>query len=75
MDKPVVKELIQDELTTEKIISELKQILENTSKQNQIFEDYAILKTLLATGGNASKNAAEIIFNYLNKTAISSKAV
>jgi lipid-A-disaccharide synthase len=75
MDKPVVKELIQDDLTTENIIAELKQILENPSKQNQIFEDYATLKILLATGGNASKNAAEIIFNYLNKTAISSKAV
>lgn len=75
MDKPVVKELIQDDLTTKSIIAELKQILENPSKQNQIFEDYAKLKTLLATGGNASKNAAEIIFKYLNKPAISSKAV
>jgi len=66
MNKPVVKELIQDDLTTENIITELKQILENDSKQNQIFEDYETLKTLLATGGDASKNAAQIIFSYLN---------
>ena len=65
MDKPVVKELIQDDLTTEKIIAELKQILENPSKQNQIFEDYATLKNLLASGGDASKNAANIIFSFI----------
>jgi len=75
MDKPVVKELIQDDLTTEKIIAELKQILENPSKQNQIFEDYASLKSQLASGGNASNNAAEIIFNYLKTPTISSKVV
>jgi lipid-A-disaccharide synthase len=66
MDKPVVKELIQNDLTTENIINELKQILENESKQNQIFEDYTTLKSLLATGGNASKNAAKIIYTFLN---------
>jgi lipid-A-disaccharide synthase len=73
MDKPVVKELIQDDLTTEKIIAELKQILENSSKQNQIFEDYASLKSQLDSGGNASNNAAKIIYSFLNPP-ISSKA-
>ncbi len=65
MNKPVVRELIQADLTTENIISELKIILENSSKQHQIFEDYATLKRLLATGGNASNNAATIIYNFL----------
>jgi lipid-A-disaccharide synthase len=65
MDKPVVKELIQNDLTTENIITELNAILNNTSKQGQIFDDYVTLKNLLATGGNASKNAADIIFNYI----------
>jgi len=73
MDKPVVKELIQDDLTTKSIIAELKQILENPSKQNQIFEDYASLKNQLASGGNASNNAAKIIYSFLNPP-ISSKA-
>lgn len=61
MDKPVVKELIQHDLTTENIMTELNSILNNESKQHQIFEDYATLKKLLASGGDASKNAAEII--------------
>jgi len=75
MDKPVVKELIQDDLTTESIIAELKQILENPAKQNQIFEDYAKLKNLLDSGGDASNNAAEIILNYLKITSISSEVI
>jgi lipid-A-disaccharide synthase len=62
MDKPVVKELIQHDLTTENIMTELNSILNNESKQHQIFEDYATLKKLLASGGDASKNAAEIIY-------------
>jgi lipid-A-disaccharide synthase len=62
MDKPVVKELIQNDLTTENIMTELNSILNNESKQHQIFEDYATLKKLLASGGDASKNAAEIIY-------------
>ena len=72
-NKPVVKELIQNDLTTKNIIAELKQILENDSKQNQIFGDYTTLKSLLATGGNASKNAAKIIYTFLNPPT-SSKA-
>jgi lipid-A-disaccharide synthase len=64
MDKPVVKELIQDDLTTENIITELNDILDNTTKQHQIFEDYATLKKLLASGGDASKNAADIIYGF-----------
>ena len=62
MDKPVVKELIQHDLNTENIMTELNSILSNESKQHQIFEDYATLKKLLASGGDASKNAAEIIY-------------
>jgi lipid-A-disaccharide synthase len=71
MNKPVVKELIQNDLTTENIISELKMMLENPSKQHQIFEDYAQLKNILASGGDASNNAAKIIFEYLKPPSIS----
>ena len=62
MDKLVVKELIQHDLTTENIMTELNSILNNESKKLQIFEDYFTLKKLLATGGDASKNAAELIY-------------
>jgi lipid-A-disaccharide synthase len=65
MDKQVVKELIQNDLTTENIIKELIDILNESSKQDQIFEDYNSLKNILASGGDASKNAANIIFSFI----------
>lgn len=67
MDKEVVKELIQDELTVENLTYELKLLLTNEVKQQQLKEDYAALKKLLSRGGHASANAAESIYTYLNK--------
>ncbi len=61
MDKPVVKELIQDELNEKKLVEELSLLLHNKEKMNTITEDYANLKTLLTFGGNASANAAREI--------------
>lgn len=63
MDKEVVKELIQSELTTENIIRELESILDNSPKRMKIESDYRALKQILSKGGNASRNAAEIIVN------------
>ncbi|HMG83857.1 MAG TPA: lipid-A-disaccharide synthase [Ferruginibacter sp.] len=65
MDKEVVKELIQDELTVENVTKELKDILYNTQKQQQLQQDYTALKHLLSQGGNASANAAKSIYNFL----------
>ena len=65
MDKEVVKELIQDDLTVENITVELNEILFNKNKQMQLEIDYANLKTLLSKGGNASANAALSIYNFL----------
>jgi lipid-A-disaccharide synthase len=65
MDKEVVKELIQDELTVENIRAELDKILFDANKQRQLQDDYAALKRLLSEGGNASANAAKSIHNYL----------
>ena len=64
MDKPVVKELIQQEMTTQKCISELKELLENTTRRQQLQQDYAALKNLLSKGGNASYNAAKIVVDF-----------
>lgn len=61
MDKPVVKELIQHELTPENLAAELKEILLNPDRIAQIKTDYANLKTLLQQGGNASQRAAQEI--------------
>lgn len=65
MDKEIVKELIQDELTVDNIKTELNKILFHTGKQQQMQHDYTSLKTLLSKGGNASANAAKSIYTYL----------
>ena len=67
MNKEVVKELIQDELTVENLRYELNELLNNETKQQQIKEDYASLKNLLSRGGHASANAAGSIYNYLTQ--------
>jgi lipid-A-disaccharide synthase len=65
MDKEVVKEMIQDELTAENIKKELDQILYETDRRQEILDDYQALRTLLSSGGDASKNAAVIIANMM----------
>jgi lipid-A-disaccharide synthase len=67
MNKEVVKELIQDEMTSENITKELKNILFNPSKQAQLNSDYIALRNLLSLGGNASANAAKSIHQYLKE--------
>lgn len=65
MDKEVVKELIQNELTAENITKELHAILFDTLKRERIEMDYADLKNLLSKGGNASANAAKSIYEFI----------
>ncbi len=65
MNKEVVKELIQDELTEASLHKELDQLLNNPGKKKQLEEDYAALKSLLNQGGPASSNAAKSIVSYL----------
>ena len=67
MDKEVVKELIQDELTVENLKYELNLLLTDEKKQHQLKADYAALKNLLSQGGHASYNAAESIYSYVNR--------
>ncbi len=67
MDKPVVKELIQNEMTAENCIKELKDLLENPERKEQLQTDYTRLKNLLSQGGNASANAAKIIYNFVQE--------
>ena len=65
MDKEVVKELIQDELTVDNCSRELALLLTDEKKQQQLKMDYAALKSLLSQGGHASANAAKSIYNFL----------
>lgn len=64
MDKPVVKELIQEELTTNNIQVELTRILTGSAR-SQLIGDYTELKQKLG-GAGASKKAAESIIRSLN---------
>lgn len=65
MDKPVVKELIQHEMTKENCIHELKELLFNEQKKVQVNNDYDALKQLLSKGGKASEKAAHIIYQFV----------
>jgi lipid-A-disaccharide synthase len=67
MDKLVVKELIQDELTPENLRRELEDLLHNSIRRQQLQKDYQALKELLSQGGHASANAAASILRFLGK--------
>lgn len=73
MDKPVVKELIQGELTVANIQQELDAILHNEEKIGRMLSDYRELRATLQKEGNASARAAQEIVGYLQAT-IASKA-
>jgi len=66
MDKLVVKELIQNDLTAENLSHELNELLTNSARQQQLKDDYAALKKLLSAGGDASATAAKSIYNFVN---------
>ena len=65
MDKEVVKELIQNNLTANNMTKELNHILFDTLKRERIQYDYLQLKKLLSEGGNASANAARSIYELM----------
>jgi lipid-A-disaccharide synthase len=65
MDKLVVKELIQDELTPENLKAALEDILTNPQTKDQLKKDYSDLKNLLSKGGHASANAAKSVVEFL----------
>ncbi len=68
MEKEVVKELIQDELTVANLTKELDNLLNNAGKQKQMDVDYTALRKLLQQG-NASEKAAAIIVEFLKTTS------
>ncbi len=63
MDKEIVKELIQNNLTVDNLKKELQELLTNEKRQQILKNDYAALKNILQKGGNASANAAKAIIN------------
>jgi len=69
MDKLVVKELIQDDLTPENLEKELNLLLNSPQRLEQLRADYRALKELLSQGGHASANAARSILDFLNASS------
>lgn len=65
MDKLVVKELIQQDLTVKNLVSELTVLLEKNAKREQMMQDFASLKNLLSKAGPASAKAADSIIAFL----------
>lgn len=67
MDRPVVKELIQHDLTEENLERELTLLLTNKEKQQQLQLDYQQLWDVLSQGGHASAKAASAILRFLSE--------
>lgn len=67
MDKLVVQELIQNNLTVKNLEKELFALVSDEQRISQIKTDYAALKKLLSEGGNASAKAAKSIYEFLAK--------
>ncbi|MCW3463221.1 lipid-A-disaccharide synthase [Chitinophaga nivalis] len=63
MDKLVVKELIQHDLTEANLLRELTGLLKNEAAREQVMKDYATLWHKLGEK-DASRRAAEVIYEY-----------
>lgn len=63
MDKLVVKELIQHDLTEENLLKELTGLLKDDAARNRVMKDYAELWHKLGEK-DASRRAAEVIYDY-----------
>ena len=66
MDRLVVKELIQNDLTANNIRDELQSLLNSSKRQKKLLDDYEELKYVLGNAG-ASDRAAETIISYVKK--------
>lgn len=60
LDRPAVLELIQDELTSNNITRELKNLLADTDRSHVLQKDYADLYTALG-GEGASERTANVV--------------
>lgn len=65
-EENIVKELIQNEVTSDKIYSESHLILRDNNKYNKLKMELEKIQDKLKTEGNPSKKAAKIIYNELN---------
>jgi lipid-A-disaccharide synthase len=61
MNKPVVKELIQHDMSAEKMKAELNGLLFDVVRRKQIFDDYTALAEILGKRGSAHRIAKTMI--------------
>ncbi len=61
MDKEVVKELIQNELTSENLSAELLKITADESCRNEMFKNFSLLRERLGGSGASEKTARLIL--------------
>ena len=63
MDKEIVKEIIQENLTEQNLTTALRNITENESNRKEVMNNYESLHSLLAAGGEdaSAKVAKEIV--------------
>ena len=64
LDKPAVKELIQNDFTFDNLKDEFQKITKDENYRTQLFENYKILSEKLG-GSGASKRTAELMYKYL----------
>jgi lipid-A-disaccharide synthase len=67
MDRMVVKELIQHDLTVEHLTKELEVILHDEARIGKLRQDYDALRDILSREGNASARAAGSIYSFLKE--------
>ena len=70
MDRLVVKELIQNELTTVNLVKELQELLTNKNRIATLKADYTELKDILSKGGRASEQAAKSIYDFITSPLV-----
>ncbi|MDR3227499.1 MAG: lipid-A-disaccharide synthase, partial [Prevotellaceae bacterium] len=61
LDAPILKELIQHDMTLEKMRSELQGLLFDVIRRKQIIDDYAELREILGTQGSSQRVANAMI--------------
>ena len=61
LDKPIFKELLQDEFNADAVTQELHSLLEDTARRSAMMNDYADLRQLLGSGGASRKAALSIM--------------
>lgn len=73
MNKLIITELIQNDLTIANVVKELDTILHDPNRQQQIKKDYQELREVLQQGGNASEKAAKHVYDFVQ--SFTSKSV